>query len=372
MFYRGKYVDAGDGREMGLKRQRVVDQGSQYYNAPQASSFIYSPPAYSYVNQPPTFPVVRLRGLPYDVTEADITEFLHGLDIVDVLFANRHGKFQGEVYCVLGYAFQVEYALQKNHQNMGRRYIEVFRSNRQEYYKAISNLVTDSRGGGGFGGGGGGGARSRSPRRGPPKPRAHDPAKDNMEHTGVLRLRGLPFTADRDDLVDFFEDWYLAEDSTCFMVNSEGRVTGEAYVKFGSPEVSKAAMVKDGMSLGNRYIELFPSTMEEWEEAVTKGRTNVPKPSEEDTPVLRMRGLPFSAGKDDIVDFFKEFTLTEDSVHITYNSEGRATGEAFVEFASLEDSKAALAKDRMTLGSRYIELFMSSPEELRDAVSRGR
>ncbi|GKB09131.1 heterogeneous nuclear ribonucleoprotein F, partial [Tanacetum coccineum] len=269
-YYSIKYVDAGDGREMGLKRQRVVDQGSQYYNAPQASSFIYSPPAYSYVNQPPTFPVVRLRGLPYDVSEADITEFLHGLDIVDVLFANRHGKFQGEVYCVLGYAFQVEYALQKNHQNMGRRYIEVFRSNRQEYYKAISNLVTDLRGGGG--GFSGRSARSRSPRRGPPKPRAHDPAKDNMEHTGVLRLRGLPFTADRDDLVDFFEDWYLAEDSTCFMVNSEGRVTGEAYVKFGSPEVSKAAMVKDGMSLGNRYIELFPSTMEEWEEAITKGR----------------------------------------------------------------------------------------------------
>lgn len=85
-----------------------------------------------------------------------------------------------------------------------------------------------------------------------------------------------------------------------------------------------------------------------------------------------MRGLPFSAGKDDIMDFFKEYVLSEHSIHITYNMDGRPTGEAFVEFASLEDSKGALAKDRMTLGSRYIELFPSSPEEMKDAGSRGR
>ncbi|KAL0418506.1 UNVERIFIED_CONTAM: Heterogeneous nuclear ribonucleoprotein H3 [Sesamum radiatum] len=96
------------------------------------------------------------------------------------------------------------------------------------------------------------------------------------------------------------------------------------------------------------------------------------KDATEPTTVLRMRGLPFSAGKDDIIDFFKNFTLSEESIHITYNFEGRPTGEAFVEFASAEDAKEALAKDRMTLGSRYIELFASSPEELNEAASRGR
>lgn len=96
------------------------------------------------------------------------------------------------------------------------------------------------------------------------------------------------------------------------------------------------------------------------------------KDTSEPTHVLRMRGLPFSAGKDDIIDFFKNFTLSEDSIHITFNFEGRPTGESFVEFATAEDAKAALAKDRMTLGSRYIELFQSSPEELNEAVSRAR
>nr|XP_043613715.1 heterogeneous nuclear ribonucleoprotein F-like [Erigeron canadensis] len=356
MFYRGKYVDAGDGREMGLKRQRVIDQGPSYYGAPPASNFLYSPPAYSYVNQPPAFPVVRLRGLPFDCTENEIVDFFHDLDVVDVLFVHRHGKFVGEGYCVFGYAFQVEYALRKNRQNIGKRYVEVFRSSRQEYYKSIAIEVSDSRR-----------PRSRSPRR---RPRALDAAKVNADHTGVLRLRGLPFSANRDEIVEFFKGSYLGENSVYFMVNSEGRVTGEAYVKFESAEDAKAAMMEDGTCLGNRYIELFPASLEEWEEAVSRGRPNVPKPPDEDTTVVRMRGLPYSAGKDDILEFFNEFTLTEDSVHLIFNPEGRATGEAFVIFANVEDSRAALAKDRMTLGSRYIELFMSSHEELKDPVTR--
>ncbi|XP_071711988.1 uncharacterized protein [Rutidosis leptorrhynchoides] len=352
MFYRGKYLDSGDGRETGLKRQR----GSSYYGSPQASNYMYSPPAYSYASQPPVFPVVRLRGLPFDCTETDIIEFFHGLDVVDVLFLHKHGKFAGEGYCVLGYAFQVEYALQRNRQNIGKRYVEVFRSSRQEYYKSIAIEVSDSRR-----------PRSRSPRR---RPRKLDPSKEYAEHTGVLRLRGLPFSANRDDIVEFFKGFNLSDDSVYFMVNSEGRITGEAYVKFESPEDSKAAMMEDGTCLGSRYIELFPSPLEEWEEAVSKGRPNVPKPPEEDTEVLRMRGLPYSAGKEEIMDFFKEFAITEDSIHLTYNSEGRSTGEAFVVFSSVEDAQAALAKDRMTVGSRYIELFMSSHEELKDPITR--
>lgn len=88
--------------------------------------------------------------------------------------------------------------------------------------------------------------------------------------------------------------------------------------------------------------------------------------------MLRLRGLPFSASKDDIMEFFKDFGLPEDSIHIIMNSEGRPSGEAYAEFESAEDSKAAMIKDRMTLGSRYIELFPSSHGEMEEAISRGR
>ncbi|XP_065867300.1 uncharacterized protein [Euphorbia lathyris] len=258
MFYRGRYPDGGDGREIGTKRQRLVDQGRPFYATSPGSSFMYNPPAYGYPPQPPPFPVVRLRGLPFDCTEADVAEFFRGLDIVDVLFVHKGGKFSGEAFCVLAYPLQVDFALQKNRQNMGRRYVEVFRSKRQDYYKAIANEVSDTRG--------------SPPRRSAPRAKSYDEGKDSAEHTGVLRLRGLPFSAGKDDILDFFKDFNLSEDSVHITMNSEGRPTGEAFVEFEGVDDSKVAMAKDRMTLGSRYIELFPSSMEDLEDAVNRGR----------------------------------------------------------------------------------------------------
>lgn len=256
-----KYADGGDGREMASKRQRTVDTGSSFYGTSPGSSFMYNPSPYGYVNQPPPpppFPVVRLRGLPFDCTETDVAEFFHGLDIVDVLFVHKGGKFTGEAFCVLGYPLQVDFALQRNRQNIGRRYVEVFRSKRQEYYKAIANEVSDARGG--------------SPRRSASRAKSYDEGKDSAEHTGVLRLRGLPFSASKDDIMEFFSDFDLSEDSIHIIMNSEGRPSGEAYVEFENAEDSKAAMAKDRMTLGSRYIELFPSSHSEMEDAISRGR----------------------------------------------------------------------------------------------------
>ncbi|KAB1200172.1 Heterogeneous nuclear ribonucleoprotein F [Morella rubra] len=253
-----KFADGGDGREMGAKRQRVVDPGSSFYGPPPGSSFMYNPSPYTYANQSPPFPVVRLRGLPFDCTETDVAEFFHGLDIVDILFVHSGGKFSGEAFCVLGYPLQVDFALQRNRQNLGRRYVEVFRSKRQEYYKAIAKEVSDARG--------------DSPHRRAQRAKSSDEGKDSAEHTGVLRLRGLPFSAGKDDIIEFFKDFVLSEDAVHFTMNSEGRPSGEAFVEFASAEDSKAAMVKDRMTLGSRYIELFPSSQAELDEAVSRGR----------------------------------------------------------------------------------------------------
>ncbi|XP_057953448.1 uncharacterized protein LOC131147849 [Malania oleifera] len=258
MFYRGKYMEGSDAREMGAKRQRIVDQGSSFYGTSPGSNFVYNTPSYSYIGQPPPFPVVRLRGLPFECSEADIAEFFHGLDIVDVLFVHKNGRFTGEAFCVLGYPLQIDFALQRNRQNMGRRYVEVFRSKRQEYYKAIANEVSDARGG--------------SPHRSSMRMKSNDEGKDLAEHTGVLRLRGLPFSATKDDIMDFFKDFAVSDDSIHMTLNSDGRPTGEAFVEFASPEDSKAAMAKDRMTLGSRYIELFPSSHEDLDEAVSRGR----------------------------------------------------------------------------------------------------
>jgi len=95
--------------------------------------------------------------------------------------------------------------------------------------------------------------------------------------------------------------------------------------------------------------------------------------------VLKLRGLPFSATKEDIVTFFADRSLdfplaplTHDSIHIVQGADGRATGTAFVEFLNPDDAKRAMVKDRQVLGTRYIELFMSSREEATRAANGGR
>ncbi|XP_074321280.1 uncharacterized protein LOC141657832 [Silene latifolia] len=378
MYYnKSGYGDYGDGREMPPKRQRLDHSSSYYgsslsygvsptygsssaYGASPGSSYMYKSNPYSgHGSAVPSFPAVRLRGLPFDCTEADVIDFLRGLDIVDILFVHKGGRFSGEAFCVLGYPTQVDFALQRNKQNIGRRYVEVFRCSRHEYYKAIAYEISDS--------------HSGSPRRGS-RARSHDDGKDLLEHTGILRLRGLPFSARSEAIKKFFKDFDLADDAIHMIYNSAGRASGDAFVKFASAEDSKSAMVKDKKTLGSRYVELFPATQEEMDEAVASGRSGDEGPKEpvKHTGILKMRGLPFSATKKDVSEFFSGFVLKDESIHITMNLNGKTTGEAFVEFASAEDSEAAMQKDRKILGSRYIELFASSEDELNEALSKGR
>lgn len=88
------------------------------------------------------------------------------------------------------------------------------------------------------------------------------------------------------------------------------------------------------------------------------------------TGFLRMRGLPFSAAKEDIYRFFIAFNPIQDSIVLTFRNDGRATGEAYIGFATPEDAERAMALHRQGMGSRYIELFISNKEEQGRALAR--
>ncbi|KAA8524193.1 hypothetical protein F0562_010616 [Nyssa sinensis] len=77
----------------------------------KGSSLMYNPPTlYSNTDQHSPFLIVRLLGLPFICVETDIADFFHGLDMVDVLFVHKIGKFTREASSVLGYPFQVNFA----------------------------------------------------------------------------------------------------------------------------------------------------------------------------------------------------------------------------------------------------------------------
>ena len=90
----------------------------------------------------------------------------------------------------------------------------------------------------------------------------------------------------------------------------------------------------------------------------------------EHTGFLRMRGLPFTATKGEIYEFFKKYEPIQESICLTYRSDGRATGEGYIAFQKPDDAKEAMNLHRNTMGNRYIELFISNKEEHGRALSR--
>ena len=232
------------------------------------------------------FPVVRLRGLPFNANDFDILEFFQGLEPVDVLIVRRDGRTTGEAYVLFGNPMQMDFALQKNRQSMGRRYIEVFRSKKQDYYHAVAQAVNEPAPPEFYGGGDGMDGGPRPPHMGmgggPPPPHGGvgGAPRQPQEHTGVLKMRGLPFNSTKDDIITFFDDAQLSEfniqplvhDSIHIVTSLDGRPSGVAFVEFASPEDAQAAMNKDRHSMGSRYVELFPSSREEATRAATAGR----------------------------------------------------------------------------------------------------
>ena len=181
-------VNAGSPLDVS-KRARMMEPGPPYFgamgsNAGGASGAFYQPFNSSLAGAGVStgvqnFPGVRLRGLPFDCNEVDICKFFAGLEILDCLLVNKNGRFTGEAFVVFQASMQAEFALHRNRQNMGRRYVEVFRCKKQEYYCAIANEVNQ------------GGCFEPEYRRSPPPPRPKKPAEDkgSMEYTEVLKLQ---------------------------------------------------------------------------------------------------------------------------------------------------------------------------------------
>ncbi|CAA6663151.1 unnamed protein product [Spirodela intermedia] len=192
-----------------------------------------------------SFPIVRLRGLPFNCTDLDIYRFFSGLDVVDCLLTNKSGRFSGEAFVLFAAPVHAELALQRDRLNMGRRY-----------------LATDHHRG----------ASAGSPPPPPPSKRPRQEDQHQMEYTEILKLRGLPFSASRADIVDFFAGFDLPEDKVHIALRADGKATGEAFVEFPSSEEAKRAMNKDRMTIGSRYVELFPSTPEEASRAHSRSR----------------------------------------------------------------------------------------------------
>jgi len=327
--------------------------------------------------------IVKLRGLPWSTTEGEVIEFLKDVQVqngssgVHIVY-NREGRPSGECFVECESSGDVERALQHNNEHLGKRYIEVSEGNPTEMSWVLNK--SDSQCGNG---------------------------------DGVVRLRGLPFGCQKNDVASFFEGLQIVPFGITLTADVSGKCTGDAYVEFVNAETAEKALLKHKEKIGHRYIEIFRSSKDDikicvgHDQSSYGGRFNqrpAPYPTQRSArgrggmnmapsgfnnmynssgPMrggksfrgrgmggmppsnnvmnsttghsIHMRGLPFEATASDVRNFFSNSHPVD--IRILFESSGRAKGEADVDFATHQEAKDAMSKDKQNMGHRYIELF---------------
>eukprot|EP01029_Cantina_marsupialis_P012513 TRINITY_DN2762_c0_g1_i1.p1 TRINITY_DN2762_c0_g1~~TRINITY_DN2762_c0_g1_i1.p1 ORF type:complete len:457 (-),score=147.95 TRINITY_DN2762_c0_g1_i1:1818-3188(-) len=185
----------------------------------------------------------------------------------------------------------------------------------------------------------------------------------------AIRLRGVPFTVEIPDLIEFFASEIKMEKDAIVICSDHGRSSGEAYALFANENETDEIINKlDGKKIGRRYIECFKTSKKEFEyyrelnkrnDSYERDNRSRRDSSRDDSgeAYIRVRGLPFRAPDDEVVDFFAKGNcfIRIDDIHHKYGRDGRKSGEAFIKVNPSELDNA-LSLDREYLQRRYLEI----------------
>ena len=142
---------------------------------------------------------------------------------------------------------------------------------------------------------------------------------------------------------------FREEKGILFIYHPDGRPTGDAFVLFENAERGKLALAKHRQTIGKRYVELFQ--MNRHEVVQVFSRHTLPNSAfsfaairgmrpagleplnlmqnnayaSNVRNIIRLRGLPYSASVQDILDFLGDFAkfVSLGGVHMVYNYQVR-------------------------------------------------
>ncbi|XP_029464455.1 epithelial splicing regulatory protein 2 isoform X2 [Rhinatrema bivittatum] len=311
--------------------------------------------------------VIRARGLPWQSSDQDIARFFKGLNIAKggvALCLNAQGRRNGEALVRFDSPEQRNLALERHKHHMGSRYIEVYKATGEEFLKIAGGTSNEV-------------AQFLS-----------------MENQVIIRMRGLPFTATPEDVLGFLGPECPVtgkKEGLLFVKYPDGRPTGDAFVMFSCEEYAQQALKKHKEILGKRYIELFRSTAAEVQQVLNRYLSmplipTLPAPiipvisspypmtTSNTRDCVRLRGLPYTAAIDDILDFMGDSTvdIKPHGVHMVLNQQGRPSGDAFIQMKSSDRAYLVAQKcHKKMMKDRYVEVFQCSGEEMNFVLMGG-
>ncbi|KAL8593028.1 hypothetical protein ACOMHN_017958 [Nucella lapillus] len=198
-----------------------------------------------------------------------------------------------------------------------------------------------------------------------------------VDDNTVVRARGLPWQSSDQDIAHFFKGLNIAKGGVALCLGIQGRRNGEALIRFVSEEQRDLALRRHKHHMGQRYIEVYKASGKDFINVAGGSSTEAQAfLSRGSQTIIRMRGLPFTATTQQVLEFFArepdscEVLDGEEGVLFVHYPDGRSTGDAFVLFSSEEESLRALRKHKHNMGPRYIELFKSTTAEVQQVLNR--
>uniref|UniRef100_A0A8C4DZM8 Epithelial splicing regulatory protein 1 n=1 Tax=Dicentrarchus labrax TaxID=13489 RepID=A0A8C4DZM8_DICLA len=215
--------------------------------------------------------IVRMRGLPFTAThEQVLTFFSPGEGLKEtcpvsggkdgILFVRYpDGRPTGDAFVLFACEEHAQCALRKHKEILGRRYIELFKSTAAEVQQVLNRYSSA-----------------------PLIPVAPAPLVSMLPAVSLLpppgsmrdclRLRGLPYTANIEDILTFLGEFThdIRPHGVHMVLNQQGRPSGDCFIQMTSAERALQAsqrlhkhVMPSQRGPNNRYVEVFPCSAEE-------------------------------------------------------------------------------------------------------------
>ncbi|XP_019729190.1 RNA binding motif protein 12Bb [Hippocampus comes] len=330
-------------------------------------------------------PCVFLKGLPFSVSEREISEFFSGLRIVDlVLLKNATGKNNGMGLVRFSNAAEVSEALKRDRGYIGSRYVEICPTSEYDWHRSTARQsMRANPGGAQF-------ERRGSPSHGQKNFQYHMRSQSPVGHRGsssseeyCVMVENLSFAVETEDMKRLFHHARLDDDQILF-INFDDRKSRSAFVLFKTLREYREASEQETKPFFNRLIHIRPISREKMiaifeSQKMEVGPSGNSRRNNERLPFntmdhsdpekcLLVQNLPSDVRKAEVLDIFG-MNLSEDDVHLLRDNTGAGTGRALVLFHSESTAMRALSLDGQRFLGAKISLKYITRAQMRELIA---